>query len=135
MNKEIGNSKLNNGYAHVLLVDDEEYLVKLWKRVIESRGYKVTSYTSGLEALEAFRDSPDNFDIVITDQSMPEITGFELAKEILKIRSDVKLILCSGYLGDIDLNNEMNKKIDVFLQKPFDTNTLIAAIESVLINC
>jgi len=46
----------------------------------------------------------------------------------------VKLILCSGYLGDIDLNNEMNKKIDVFLQKPFDTNTLIAAIESVLIN-
>jgi len=134
LDKEISDSKLRIDNAHILLVDDEAYLVRLWKRVIESRGYKVTSFTSGLEALEAVRESPDIFDIVITDQSMPEITGLELAEEIMKICSNLKIILCSGYLGDIDLNNEINQRIDVILQKPFDSNALIEAIESVLNN-
>ena len=132
MNKALDNSKVKLDNAHVLLIDDEEYLVKLWKRVIENKGFRVTSYTSGRQALEAFRDTPDSFDIVITDQSMPEITGFELVEEILKVRSNMKFIICSGYLGDIDFKNEINKQIEVVLLKPFDSNALMAAIESAL---
>lgn len=115
--------------AHVLLVDDEDFLVRLWKHVMEKRGYKVTSYTDGLLALEDFKAKPYSFDIVITDQSMPEITGCELAAEILKIRNDIKIIICSGYLGEIVKENAFNKKISEFLIKPFDINMLIEAIE------
>ena len=135
MNKEIDNSKLKSDSAHILLIDDEEYLVKLWKRVIENYGYRVTSYTSGIQALEHFKNDPDSFNIVITDQSMPEITGFELVEEIVKVRSNMKFIICSGYLGDIDLKNEMNKHIEIVLLKPFDSNTLMEAIERALISC
>jgi len=127
-------NKSKIGNAHILLVDDEEYLVKLWKRVIESKGYRVTSYTSGLQALEEFRDNSDSFDIVITDQSMPDITGLELAEQIFNIRSDTKIIICSGYFGNIDLNSASSKRIKEILLKPFDSNSLISAIEKVLIN-
>ena len=132
MDEEEDNSKLYNDYVYVLLVDDEEYLVKLWKHVLERKGYRVTSYINGLQAIEHFRAKPGNFNIVITDQSMPDITGFELAVEILKIRSDIKIIICSGFLGDIDINDVVNLKIDDVLLKPFDSNTLLAAIEKVL---
>lgn len=113
--------------AHVLLVDDEEYLLRLWKKVIERSGYRVTSYINGLLALEEFRAKPFSFDIVITDQVMPEITGCKLAEEISKIRSDIKIIMCSGYLGEMDLDNTL--KISEYLMKPFEINALIEAIE------
>jgi DNA-binding NtrC family response regulator len=115
--------------AHILLVDDEEFLVKLWKHVMEKRGYRVTSYTEGLLALDEFKSDPFSFDILITDQSMPEITGCELAAEILKIRSDMKIIICSGYLGEMDKENALSKRICEFLIKPFHINTLIETIE------
>lgn len=115
--------------ANILLIDDEDYLVKLWKRIIEKRGYRVTTCTGGLLALEKFNANPDSFDIIITDHSMPDITGRELSEEILKIRSDMKIIICSGYLGEVSKWNELDRKICEFITKPFDINTLINAIE------
>lgn len=132
MNELIFNNEVEKEPAHVLFVDDQEFLAKLWKQVIERWGFRVTSFTKGLLALEEFRANPEYYDIVITDQSMPEITGFELAEEMLKIRSDIKIIICSGYFGDI--NNETNIKVNEVLLKPFDSNTLLEAINRNLLN-
>lgn len=131
MNVKIDNHAVNElgHYAHVLLIDDEEFLVRLWRYVIEKYGYKVTSFTEGLLALEEFRANSDSYDIVITDQAMPGITGCELIDEMLKIRGDIKIILCSGYLGETEIDNAVYKKISKFLMKPFNIYELIEAIE------
>lgn len=119
----------NKKRTHILLIDDEDFLVKLWKNVLEKHGYKVTGYTKAKLALEDFRNNPNGFDIVVTDQSMPDITGKELATELLKIRSDTKIIICTGYLENGDALYGFGSGICEFLLKPFDNNTLIKAIE------
>ena len=119
----------NEKSPHILLVDDEDFLVKLWKNILEKHGYKVTGYTEVKLALEDFKNNPHSFDIVVTDQSMPDIKGKELAAELLKIRSDIKIIICTGYLEDMERIDEIHMGICEFLLKPFDNITLIKAIE------
>ena len=119
----------NKSCTRVLLVDDEDFLVKLWKNILEKQGYKVTGYTEAKLALDDFRRNPFDFDIVVTDQSMPDINGKELAVELLKIRKDIKIIICTGFLEHIDRFNDIGKGICEFLLKPFDNNTLMKAIE------
>lgn len=115
--------------VRVLLIDDEEFLVRLWKNVMEKRGYKVTCHTNGLVALEEFRARPDGFDLVVTDQSMPGINGSRLASEIHKIRNDIRIIICSGYLGEMAMDGDKDSEVSEILIKPFDISTLIEAIE------
>jgi len=116
-------------HPHILFIDNEEFLVKLWKRILERHGYKVTIHTDGNLALKDFKESPDSFDLIVTDQSMPSITGCKLAEELFKIRSDIKVIVCSGYLEDGSIEKELLTNIKEFLIKPFDNKTLINAIE------
>lgn len=82
---------------HILLVDDEVRIVQMLEQMLESSGYKVTGLTSSKEALNVFREKPDEFDLVITDLTMPEITGGDLAGELLRIRHDIPIILCTGF--------------------------------------
>ena len=119
----------SNKSPHILLVDDEDFLVKLWKNVLKKHGYKVTGFTQAKLALEAFKNYPQSFDIVVTDQSMPVMSGKELSVELLKIRSDIKIIICTGYLEDMDRFDNIGKKICEFLLKPFDNETLLKAVE------
>lgn len=112
---------------NILLVDDEEYLVNLWKKIIERHGYHVNSYTNALDALKEFKSNPDNYDIIITDQSMPQMNGVTLTEEVLAVRKDIKIILCTGYLGDIDYVAK-GTSYDILL-KPFDGSTLMEAIQ------
>lgn len=114
--------------AHVLIVDDEDYLVKLWKNVLEKRGYIVSGFTDGKLALDAFKMSPESFDIVVTDHSMPTMTGSEFVTELFKVRSNIKIILCTGYLEEFSMENVVSIGICEFLLKPFDNSTLIKAI-------
>ncbi len=86
-----------NGGERILFVDDEEMLVMMGRSMLERFGYKVTAATGSREALAIFREGPEQFDLVITDQTMPEMTGMELAGHILKIRPDIPIILCTGY--------------------------------------
>lgn len=115
--------------VHVLLVDDEDFLVKLWTNLLQKRGYKVTGYTDGKLALEKFKLNPESFDLVITDQSMPNMTGSELVVQLFKIRSDIKIIVCTGYLEQLNVENVMADGICEFLVKPFDNSTLMKAIK------
>ena len=90
-------SPLPTGTERILFVDDEEYQAEMGKQVFELLGYRVIALTSSQEALKVFKERPDRFDLVITDLTMPNLTGDELAKEIKAIRSDTPIILCTGY--------------------------------------
>ena len=82
-----------SGTERILLVDDEKATIDVVKVMLERLGYKVTIRTSSTDALEAFRNQPGNFDLVITDMTMPNMTGKDLAKEMMTIRSDIPIIL------------------------------------------
>ncbi len=89
--------KLPKGHEHILFVDDEEQIGRMTKLMFENLGYSVKTITSSKEAFEIFKEQPDDFDIIITDQTMPGLTGMELAKQVLKIRPDIPIILCTGF--------------------------------------
>ena len=90
------------GNESVLFVDDEPDIVKMEAQMLSALGYKSTVTSRSLEALGFFEESPNRFDIVITDQVMPGMTGSELAKELLRIRPDLPVILCTGFSSRID---------------------------------
>ena len=98
---------LSRGHEKVLFVDDEEPLVSLVRRMLEHLGYDVTTKTNSIEALDLFRSMPDQFDLVMTDLTMPFIKGDKLAQELLKIRPDIPVVLCTGFSEKI--SEEMAK--------------------------
>jgi len=122
---------LPTGTEHILVIDDEPPIVKMQQKAMEYLGYKVTTRTSSLDALEAFRASPDTFDLVVTDMTMPGMTGDDLAREIKEIRFDIPVILCSGFSKKID-DHGKNLDIDGFLMKPVDKRIMANAIRTAL---
>jgi len=120
------------GREHILLIDDEEDLIFTVQLRLERSGYKVTSAVNSREALELFKKEPEKFDIVITDQSMPGITGTDLAKKILEIRPDMPIILCTGFSEIIDSENAKSKVIKEIIMKPFDIEDLTKAIRNIM---
>ncbi len=120
------------GTENILFVDDEASIVKLATRVLERMGYTITGKTSCTEALELFKNKPDKFDLVITDMAMPIMTGTELTKNLLKIRPDIPIIMCSGFSEKVDF--EMAKSIGIkeYIKKPILTDELISKIREVL---
>jgi PAS domain S-box-containing protein len=120
------------GSERILFVDDEKALVDMVKQMIESLGYKVAGRTSSIEALEAFRAQPDKFDLVITDQTMPNMTGETLAKELLRIRSDIPIILCTGYSELITKEKAKAMGIRQLIMKPVVRSELARIIRHVL---
>lgn len=119
---------LPGGNERILLVDDEAVLVELIKEMLENLGYKITARTSSLEALEAFKFNPDGFDLVITDQTMPNMTGINLIKEIRKIRENMPVILCTGFSGQINPENARLIGIREFLYKPISSKDISEAV-------
>lgn len=120
------------GQEHVLFVDDEESLVNMGKRMLEKLRYKVSGLTSSIEALKTFRSQPESFDLVITDLTMPDLTGDKLAKKLKCIRADIPIILCTGY-SDL-ITEDMSKTIGIreFIIKPFAMHEMAQAIRRVL---
>ena len=88
------------------------------KEVLEGLGYRVSATTDSLDALEKIRTAPDQFDLIITDQTMPNLTGAELAQEILKIRDTLPIILCTGYSSVLLEEDAMAIGITKYLRKP-----------------
>lgn len=120
------------GNERVLFVDDEQAIVDMGKQMLEALGYKVVAKTSSTEALEAFRAHPDKFDIVITDQAMPHITGEMLAKKLMRIRHDIPIILCTGYSEVITEEKAKAMGIREFVMKPIVTRDIAETIRNVL---
>lgn len=120
------------GDESILLVDDEEGLLKVTSKMLENLGYKVTSRTSSIEALEAFRARPDKFDLVMTDQTMPHMTGAEFTKEILIIRPDMPIILCTGFSEILTPEKAKALGVKKFVMKPLVLNQIAETIRQVL---
>ena len=115
------------GDEHILYVDDEENLAILGQEFLEDMGYKVTSMSSSVAALEAFRKEPDKFDLVVTDQTMPHMSGIEMAAEMAKISPETPVILCSGFRMNLDAPGIAETSIREVLIKPevFDLLPLV----------
>ena len=112
----------------ILFVDDEPLVTELTQRLLENKGYPVTSFLSGQEALQVFADDPAAFDLVITDQMMPDVTGIRLAERITAIRPGIPVILISGLVDGIDLPDPALTGIVQVLTKPLDSFDLERAI-------
>lgn len=123
---------LPTGGERILLVDDETDLVEVVKKMLELLGYQVTTRSSSLEALAAFQAEPDQFDLVITDQTMPHMTGINLAGEILKLRPDIPLILCTGYSETVSESEAKDMGVREFLFKPIVMRDLAEIVRRVL---
>lgn len=123
---------VSKGNERILFVDDEESLVILIKERLRQFGYEVDAETSPVKALKSFLDHPDRFDLVITDMSMPDITGDIFAREILKIRADIPIILCSGFSERISEEEAKKMGIRKFVMKPILASELAGIIRNVL---
>ena len=123
---------IQGGTESILLVDDEEILKDVIKDLLSSLGYKVTAFMNGINALDAFRKAPESFDIVITDQTMPDINGLELSKELLHIRQSIPIILYTGYSKLVDEDKALKSGIKGFLNKPISRNDLAYKIRYIL---
>jgi len=128
----IDNTALPTGSENILIVDDEESLVNLMKKSLELLGYQVTTKTNSMEALELFRSQPDMFDIVISDQTMPDLTGDQLAKNLMEIKPNIPIIICSGYSSKIDAETAGVIGIKAFLMKPVNQREFANTIRQVL---
>jgi signal transduction histidine kinase/ActR/RegA family two-component response regulator len=124
--------RLASGQERILLVDDEADLASAAELLLNDLGYEVSVHSNASEALALFRTEADTFDLVITDQTMPELTGKALAEAVRAIRPDIPIILCTGYSHVIHAAQAEELGIDAFLMKPVDIDALAETIERVL---
>ena len=120
------------GAGRILFVDDEEQLVSLGARMLTKLGYRVATRMDGFEAIKLFRSDPDGFDLVITDYTMPHMTGVDLAGEILRIRPDIPIILCTGYSEMISEQTVKEKGLRALIMKPFSPSNIARLIRDML---
>lgn len=116
----------------ILLVDDEEMMVDVTGQILERLGFDVVAKTSSIDALEAFQEEPDKFDLVITDQVMPNMTGTQLAEKLISIRPDIPIILCSGFPENVCTEELESIGIKEFIAKPISKQQINKIIRKVL---
>ena len=116
------------GSERVLVVDDETDVAHMMQRKLHDLGYTVTVFTSSIEALETYKKNPGDFDLVITDMTMPEMTGTALVEKLLALRPDLPVILCTGYSETVDEEKAKSFGIREYIMKPIDTLPLAKAI-------
>jgi signal transduction histidine kinase/CheY-like chemotaxis protein len=130
--KDETNEKLPTGNEKILFVDDEESIVKLGCQRLERLGYKVEATISPIEALELFRSKPNQFDLIITDMTMPLMTGDKLVREILNIRPDMPAIISTGFSEKIDEKKAKTIGAVGYIEKPHDKIELAKIVRQVL---
>ncbi len=119
------------GTERILLIDDEQIIVEMVTTILEQLGYKVTPETNSLRALEIFRSRPGEFDLIITDYTMPKLTGTDLSKEILCIRPDIPIIVCTGFSEKLTAHGAMDLGVELMM-KPFSMKQIAELIRRVL---
>lgn len=129
---EISDSTILSGNEKILFIDDEPTILKLAKDLLESLGYKVTTAEVSIDAINIFSDKPDYFDLVITDQIMPDLSGLNLAKKIIEIRSDIPIILCTGHGALLNKETIKNHGIRGLISKPITKTVIAKSIRDVL---
>lgn len=123
---------LAKGNEYILFIDDEAALVEIGARILESLGYQVEARTSSSDTLNAFRQDPWKYNLVITDQAMPVLTGLQLAGEMRRIRPDIPIVLCTGFSDSINDENYKDHGINAYVMKPMVKKEIAAVIRKVL---
>ena len=124
---------LQGGHEHILIVDDEEMLVDMMRQVLEQLGYTVSAHTDSTAARKAFLSCPQAYDLLITDMTMPGMTGTDLAKAVKAVRKDLPIILCTGFNEQINEENSQSLGIQALIMKPVGMQQLAETIRSVLV--
>lgn len=130
--KEMVERPISIGTERILFIDDEPAIMKLGKKILESLGYDVVVRNSSIEALELFKEKKDHFDLVITDMTMPHMTGEKLAEKLLQIRPDMPVILCTGFSSMINEQKALDMGIRAFISKPILKREIAEVIRQVL---
>ncbi|MDR3557416.1 MAG: PAS domain S-box protein [Syntrophobacteraceae bacterium] len=125
-------SPIPTGKARILLVDDEPPIVEFGQLILERLGYQVTGLTSSREALEQFRTNPGDFDLIISDYTMPQMVGTELARECLKVRADIPVIICTGFSELLEDKEAANTGIRGVAMKPLNSRQLATMVKKAL---
>jgi len=129
-------SNLNQNYPtgneSILIVDDDELILKIEKKILTCLGYRVETFTNPVNALEKFLIAPESFDLAIADMAMPKMTGDKFIRELLKIKPDLPAILCTGYSEWMDENKALEMGIKWFLIKPIDMQKMAVAVKEAL---
>ncbi len=120
------------GHEHILFVDDEPPLADLSKQILERMGYQVTIRTSSIEALALFSRHPETFDLVITDMTMPHMTGDIFTSKLLAIRDDIPVIICTGYSERITQDMIERLNIRALILKPIIRDELLVTVRQIL---
>jgi CheY-like chemotaxis protein len=124
--------QLPRGSERVLFVDDEKTLTDMGRRLLESLGYSVKTFTDPVAAFEFFEREPDGVDLVLTDMTMPRLTGDQLAQKMMAVRPDIPIVLCTGFSIKIDEARAKSLGIRAFINKPILRADLAAALRRVL---
>lgn len=130
--EELTLEPLTGGTEKVMVVDDEESILISTRELLEDYGYQVSDFSNALLAFKEFKKNPDQFDLVITDMTMPKMTGDELSIELLKLRPDLPVIICTGYSEKITRKKALALGIREYVQKPVDTEKFIQLIRNIL---
>ena len=120
------------GKERVLLVDDEPEIANMGKLLLEHFGYTVIAETSSHKALNHFQASPDDYDVIVTDYMMPDLSGGQLAGRIRALRSDIPIIMCTGMGCEEEISPQVTESIDCVLVKPFLMTDLVLTIRRAL---
>lgn len=120
------------GSERILFVDDEKIIVHAFQSMLGKLGYQVTGKTSSAEALETFRSAPEQFDLIITDETMPDMTGTALANAAISERVDIPIILCTGHSDAVSERMARSMGIRAYIVKPVMIKVLAGMIREVL---
>ena len=123
---------VNTNNKHILIVDDEEVVVYFIQDLLEKHNYKTTTTTSSKNAIELVTNNPNDFDLIITDQTMPDITGTEMIQKIFLVAPDIPIILCSGYNKQVGEKEALALGCKKYLSKPIKNDYLIKSIQEIL---
>ena len=123
---------LPTGAERILFVDDEPELVALGREMLEHLGYQVVTENNGIDALKEFSENPNHFDVVVTDMTMPKMTGERLARELISIRPEIPIILCTGFSEQINEQKAKAIGVKAFLMKPLTLNRLAKTVRGVM---
>jgi DNA-binding NtrC family response regulator len=132
LSESLSSPDVPTGNERVLLVDDDGALLETEERILHRLGYAVVPMQSSVKALEAFKKQPHKFDLVITDQTMPRMAGLDLARELITVRPDMRIILCTGFSESVSEERARSAGISAFLMKPVVLGKLAHTVRDVL---
>ena len=130
--KKSSREAVTGGNESILIVDDEEYIVTMLNEMLERLGYHVTRFTDSTKAFAEFRKDPYRFDLIITDQTMPKMTGTELAEECMRIRPDLPVVVCTGFSEILSEEKARAIGISEYVTKPVVKKEIASDIRNAL---